>query len=226
MYNLKRDLKEGTVVWAYKNVYYDMPDKLVLGKIQMFLITGINTDYFFGSPLAIYHQQRNSTVLKKESYPLKADSAVLEYIHKLSYWDIASDKTFQVTPQTLEHFKRNLYKKIALGQASGVKEYNEEFARSYLEQHQPMVDNIIVYSNKDKQFEYYYIYQEEETSYEVLRLNRNKRDYTYSLASDELEIIPKERRFFDYYTKHSMQRPSNKEINNKVKKIGSELPNN
>lgn len=224
MYNLKRDLKEGTVVWAYKNVYYDMPDKLVLGKIQMFLITELSTDYFFGSPVTIYRQLEKHTVLKKELYPLREDSVVLEYIHKIPYCDITSTKMFQVTPQTLEHFKRNLYKRIVLGQASGIEEYNEEFVKSYLEQHQPKVDNIIVYPNENKQYEYYYIYQEDEDGYELLRLNRNKRDYTYSLVSNELETMPKERRFFDYYTSHSMARPADVKTGNKVKKIGSVIP--
>lgn len=210
MFILKKDIIPGTVVWAEKDIYYDQPDKKISGKRSMFLVTMINTDYFFGCPLTVNTSAKNQTVLSTKFYPVKKDSRVTECLYKIPYTNIANSKTFKVSDGTFKHFKRNLYKKIILGFADSPDEYNELFVNEFLKNNIPSIDDIIVYPSDDKVLKYYYIYDLDEETYSLLRLKKD--GYNYSLNSNCIEFIPKSIRFFDYFTNHNMHRPSSDEI--------------
>lgn len=221
MYKLEKEIVPGTVVWAEKKVYYDIADKVPNIRSNMFVITMVNDDYFFGSPVAKNNYMKNYTVLSTKFYPIREDSRILECIYKILPSDIVSPKSFKITPQTLEHFRRNLYKKIILGHAISPVEYNEAFVQDFLNTHVPKVDNVIVYPSSEKILKHYYIYDEDEENYSLLRLN--KEGFNYYIGSKTLETVPKDVRFFEYFTDHSLPRPSVEQIEtqNYQKKLGS-----
>lgn len=226
MYSLNRELREdlhlGTVVWACKSNYYVEPDNAYTKKAQMFLINKLNPDYFLGSPLSIRKGGEKSTVLNHNFYPLRSDSILIECLYRIPYEDIVNNKTFQITEGTLTHFRRNLYKRIILGEAYGLDEYNEMFVRDYLEDNKPSINDIVVYTTEEKNLQYYYICEEDENTYFGFWLNREDGYNRYTLASDEIEEVSKEKRFFDYYRDPFMK--GHNDIvgeGNKVKKIGS-----
>ena len=208
MYLLRKDITPGMVVWGEKTVYYDQPEKIIKNRKCMYVVTSVNKDYFFGCPLTTQSCMKNSTILSSKIYPIKQDSRVRETLYKVYYDQIVSSQTFKVSPRTFEHFKRNLYKRIILGQSDSPRMYNEPFVEEYLRDHVPSIDNILVYTAPDKQFKYYYLYDENETDYIGVRLNLNKEnhEYNYSLCGKELVHIPKSERFFDCYTSHNLSR--------------------
>ena len=208
MYILKKDITPGMVVWGKKTVYYDQPEKIIHGKSCMYVVTMVNEDYFFGCPLTTQSCMKNSTVLSSTIYPIRQDSRIRESLYKVYYDEITSSNTFKVSPRTFEHFKRNLYKRIILGQSDSPRMYNELFVEEYLREHVPAIDNILVYTAPDKQFKYYYLYDENETDYVGVRLNLHKENgqYNYSLYDQKLVNIPKSERFFDCYTNHTLSR--------------------
>ena len=215
MYLLKDDLCPGTVVWANRNIYYDKPDQVLYGKRAMYLITSLNTDYFFGCPLTTNHSKRNSTVLKRKFYPIKQDSKVNECLYKLEYNGIASSATFKVSKGTFENFKRNLYKRIVIGVADSPDEYNDIFVEEYLLDNKPAIGNIIVYPSDEKVFHYYYVCSNHGDNYTVIKLNEDS--HNYSVVDNALMEIPKNIRFYDYYDTYSMDTYNRNKINEIVK---------
>lgn len=215
MYLLKDDLCPGTVVWANRNIYYDRPDEALYGKRSMYLITSLNTEYFFGCPLTTNFSRKNSTVLRKKFYPLRQDSRVNECLYKLEYNDIASSVTFKVSRGTFENFKRNLYKRIAIGAIDSPDEYNDIFVKEYLMYNKPEIGNILVYPSEEKVFKYYYICSNRGDSYTVIKLNEDNRNY--EVASSEMMEIPKAIRFYDYYDTYNMDTYNQNRINDIVK---------
>lgn len=197
MFKLNRELVPGMVVWAQRQPYYDAPEKLKQGAKSMYLITKVNSRYFFGCPLTTSPSPRNCTILRKGLYPISYTSRISECIYKIAKADIVNPKTFFVSPKTLEYFRRKMYERIILEHAEGPKEYNEIFVNDYLLDHIPRRDDIIVYPSKEKKFKYYYIYDVCENDYTLLKLN--KADGKYSLCDTDKIIMPKSTRFFSYY---------------------------
>jgi len=100
------------VVWAYRDVFYDEPDKIIAGHKNMFLILKTENDYFYGCKLEKHNGDGNRNVLKKEYYPIKYDSKVATNIYKISVNDVIGTFSFKVRPAKVEHIKRNIYKRI------------------------------------------------------------------------------------------------------------------
>lgn len=221
MFRLKKELIPGTVVWANRNIYYDEPDRPLYGKRSMYLITMVNSEYFFGCPLTTSSSTKNRTVLDKKYYPIKYNSRITECLYCLSYFDIVSPKTFQISEGTFEHFKRDLYKKIILGYADSPKEYNDVFIEEYLKDHQPTIGNILVYPTEEKVCKYYYICDMDQDTYSVLPLVNQK--YIYSLVNDKKETIPKNIKFFDYFQNYKLEEKTEERlmILTKTRNLGS-----
>lgn len=210
MFQLKKELIPGTVIWANRNIYYDEPDRPLYGKSSMYLITMLNSDYFFGCPLSISNSTKNRTVLHKKYYPIKYNSKIKECIYRLSYEDIVSPKKFQISEGTFEHFKRKLYKKIILGYVDSPKEYNDIFIEEYLKEHQPAIGSILVYPTEEKVFKYYYICDMDQDTYSVLPLVNKK--HIYSLISDKKETISKNIKFFDYFQNFKLEKSTKERL--------------
>ena len=225
MYILRKDIKPGVVIWGDRNIYYDDPTKILHGRKSMYVITMVNEDHFYGCPLTVNKSGKNCTILSTKHYPIKQDSRITECLYKLSYSDIVSDTKFTLTEGTFEHFKRSLYKRIILGSADSPKEYNEIYVNEYLKEHVPRVNDILVYPSEEKQFKFYYLYDQDDENYICVSLNqeKDKDKYLYSIEKIELINIPKSIRFFDYFTKHSLNRDTVEEALGakvKVKSIG------
>jgi len=230
MYSLKRELVPGTVVWGERKIYYDDPNRKLQGKRSMYLITSVNSDHFYGCPLLVRNNEKNGTLLSKKHYPLKYDSIVMECLYKLSYSDILSPMSFRVSPKTLEHFRRNLYKKIILGHAESPEEYNELFVKQFLEDNVPTTNDIVVYPSEEKVFKFYYIYDDLEDRYKGIKLEQHKDDgvYSYTITDGKLVDLPKSVYFYDFFPNHPVKREDIEESVNKkgfLKKLGSVFSN-
>lgn len=210
MYTLKKDLHPGTVVWANRKIYYDRPDQELFGKRAMYLITSLNTNYFFGCPLTTNTSKRNGTILRSRFYPIKHDSRVNECLYQLEYEDIIPTTSFAITENTFKNFKRNLYKKIVIGAADSPSEYNDVFVEEYLLDNKPPVDSILVYPSDEKVFYYYYVCSNHGDHYTAIRLN--EKSYNYTVAGDDLIEIPKSIRFYDYFTTYNMSSKEKQKI--------------
>lgn len=216
MYILKKDLNPGCVVWANRNVCYDASVTSLSSKRGMFVITNINKDYFLGCRITSNPLFMQQTILKKELYPIKHDSRILECLYKIPYDDIVSSKSFKISKGTFNHFKRGLYQRIVIDSIESPEEYNDEFVRSYLKMNIPKPNNIIVYPSSDKKFKYYYICEEDKDNYIVLSLDKTK-DYNYSLDNSEISIMPKNIRFYDYFNNHPLERETVNKVLMKLK---------
>lgn len=208
MYILKKDITPGMVVWGEKTVYYDQPEKIIKNRRCMYVVTSVNDNYFFGCPLTTQSCMKNSTILSTKHYPIKQDSRIRETLYKVYYDQIVSSQSFKVSERTFEHFKRNLYKRIILGESDSPRMYNEPFVEEYIRTHQPEIDNILVYTSPERKFKYYYLYDENITDYIGVRLNLEKENgkFNYTVSDKELVTIPKSERFFDCYTSHTLSR--------------------
>lgn len=223
MFTLKKNLNPGTVIWAKRKIFYDRPGEIVDNRRSMYLVTMINHDYFLGCPLTTNASLRNSTVLKKSLYPIKWDSKINECLYKLTIDDIVSSTSFKITEGTFNHFKRDLYRRIIVGSADSPTEYNEMFVEEFLKDNQPRPNNVVVYPSEEKIFKYYYVYEEDENDYVLIKLNKEE-THTYSLSDPNPVKIPKSIRFFDYFSTHNITRESVIEfVNNGAyqKKIGT-----
>jgi len=223
---LKKDIVPGMVVWGEKNVYYDQPDRSIEDKKCMYVVTMVNDDYFLGCSLTTQACKKNSTILSKKHYPIRNDSRVRETLYKVYYDQIVNSRSFKLDPNTFEYFKRNLYKRIMLGNADSPSEYNEAFVSEYVKEHVPSVDSIVMYTAPEKKYKYYYAYSENEADFICVPLNRENinENIVYSVMSDEFVTIPKTVRYFDFFTNHTLSREEvEQEVQsvNKQKKIGS-----
>lgn len=202
MYIVNRTILARSVIWANKNVYYDKPNVQPKNRKSMFLVTMVNDDYFFGSPLTINDSIRNRTVLRKELYPIKQDSKITENLYKLTYNDIVNNKCFMITEGTFERFIRTLYQRIAIGQMDGPEEYNQTFASYYLKNHKPKVNDIIAYPSDEKKFKYYYVLDEDDDNYQLLKLN--KIDLYNFIIDNSIVNMSKNVMFYDYYSGYTI----------------------
>lgn len=205
MYIVNKNVFAKSIVWANKNIYYDKPNDQIENKRSMFLITMVNEDYFFGCPLTVNDSNHNRTVLRKKHYPLKQDSKITECLYKLTYEDLISNKYFMITDGTFEHFTRSLYQRIIIDQMESPKEYNELFVNEYLKSHQPNINDVIVYPSNEKIFKYYYILDEDENNYQLLKLNKlGLWNYNIDNSDEYIIVKPKSERFYDYYSKYNI----------------------
>ena len=131
MYILKKDIVPGTVLWGKKKIYYDAPGLDVENKKCMYVVTMVNDDYFFGCPLTRKNSARFYTGLSSDKYPVQKNTRISECLYKLDYDDIVGPKHFSIEEKTFEHFKKNLYKKIAIGRADSPKEYNDLYVEEF-----------------------------------------------------------------------------------------------
>lgn len=205
MYSINKNIFPGHVVWAYRNVYYDQPEKIVFNKVNMFLVLKTKDDYFYGCKVERNSEGCKSNVLKKKFYNLKYDSRVAPDIYKINFFDIASSESFKVTEGTLANIKRNIYKRIILGHNKGPIEYQEVFVKDYLKDNKPKVDNIVVYPSVEKEFKYYYIYEDNDEYYSLIKLKKENTN-TYSVEDNNEVIMSKDIPYFDYYVNHSLLR--------------------
>lgn len=222
MNNFKDYIEPGVVVWANRNIFYDQPDKIITDKINMFLVLKKDDNSFYGCKLDKNPVDGTSNVLRKKFYPLKYDSRVSADIYKIDFDSIANTCTFKVTEGTLSNIKRNIYKRIVLGYNQGPIEYQEEFVKDYIKEHRPETDNIIAYATNEKKYQYFYIYENEDEYYSLIKLKREGINY-FSLESSNEVLMPKTIPYFDYYTSHNLTRDNVDKylFGNKEKKLGN-----
>ena len=205
MYHDKNNVIPSSVVWASRNVFYDQPDKTIDKQINMFLVLKTEDMHFYGCKLEKNPTGGTNNVLKKKFYPLKYDSRVAANIYKIPFNDIVNNFTFMVTQGTFQNIKRNIYKRIILGHNEGPVEYQEMFVNDFLKDNQPQVDNIIVYPSEEKQYKYYYIYDDMGDYYSLIQLQKEEKDHFSVLDSKEI-LVPKQARYFDCYDNHTLSR--------------------
>lgn len=205
MYIDYNDITPKSVVWANKSIYYDKPGMIFPETRSMFVITMINEDYFLGCPLTTNNTLRNRTVLKKDFYPIKKDSRISTTLYKINKDDILSNKKFELTDGTFEHFKRDLYQKIVLNHMESPKEYSDMFVSEYLKDHYPKVNDVVAYPTNDRVFKYYYVYDENDKNYIGLSLDKMAHNI-YVPNTTNFTTISKDIRFYDYYDDSALTR--------------------